>query len=198
MLAPVSTPVTILLVATAGYVLGSVPVALIVARRHGIVDLRDVGDHNPGYWNTMEQLGTRAALPVFGGDALKGAAAAAIGLWLGDADQWWMAYVGGGAAMIGHSFPVFAGLRGGRSVLAFVGAALVYAPLAASGALVTLGVVLLVTRRFDWAARAGVAAFPVCQLLADGPYRTAATGILMTFIGARFAQAALVERRRAA
>lgn len=196
MLAAVSTSVTILLVAAVGYLLGSVPIALIVARHHGIDDLRKVGDRNPGYWNTMELLGPRAAIPVFVGDVAKGSVAAAIGWWLGGGDQWWMAYIGGGAAMVGHSFPVFAGFRGGRSVLAFVGAALVYAPVTAALALATMSVVHLVTRRFDLAARVGVIAFPLWQLLVDGPYRTAATGALMTFIGLRFARAAIADRSR--
>ncbi len=197
MLAPVSTPVTILLVAAISYALGSIPVALIVARRHGIADLRTVGDRNPGYWNTMELLGGSAAVPVFVGDAAKGMLAAAIGLWLGDADQWWMAYVGGGAAMVGHSYPILAGFRGGRSVLTFVGAAVVYAPIVALAALGSMVVVWVSSRRFDWAARVGVFAFPVWQLVVDGPYRTAATGVLMTFVGSRFAIAAVADRRRA-
>lgn len=190
------TAITILLVVVAGYVLGSIPVALVVARRHGIDDLRTVGDRNPGYWNTMELLGHRAALPVFVGDAAKGALAAAIGLWVGD--DWWLPYLGGGAAMVGHSFPAFARFRGGRSVLTFVGAAVVYAPLAALGALASMVVVRTVTRRFDWSARVGVFAFPVWQLVVDGPNRTAATGALMTFVGVRFAQAALADRRHTA
>ena len=51
-----------------GYIAGSVPVALLVARRHG-VDLRRVGDGNPGAWNALEALGARRAWPVFAGDA---------------------------------------------------------------------------------------------------------------------------------
>ena len=59
--------------AVLGYLLGSIPVALLVARRHG-VDLRRTGDGNPGAWNALEQLGGRRAAPAFLGDAAKGAA----------------------------------------------------------------------------------------------------------------------------
>jgi glycerol-3-phosphate acyltransferase PlsY len=38
-------------------------------------------------------------------------------------------------------------------------------------------------------------AFPIVQLVIEGPYRTAATGVLMTFIGLRFAAAAVADRR---
>ncbi|MEM9516352.1 MAG: glycerol-3-phosphate acyltransferase [Actinomycetota bacterium] len=174
----------------AGYLIGSIPVANLVARRDGGDDLRTVGDRNPGYWNAKETIGRRAAIPVFIGDVAKGALAAGIGLALADPGVWGIAYVATGAAMIGHAFPAFAGLRGGRSVLTFVGGALVYAPLPALAALGVVAVVIAVTRSFAWAARIGIATFPVAQILIEGPYRTAATGALMTFIGVRFVMAA--------
>jgi glycerol-3-phosphate acyltransferase PlsY len=193
MLAAVPPFVAILLAASGGYLLGSVTIANHVARRHGVSDLRQVGDHNPGYWNARQQLGNRAALPIFLVDTAKGAAAAAIGLILADSGQWWLAYLAGGAAMVGHAWPVFAGFRGGRSVLTFVGAAAVFAPLPA---LVAIGLFVTVwglSRSLARGARAGVAAFPVCQILIEGPYRTALTGVLMTLIGLRFLQAQLGE-----
>src|SRR4028119_696073 len=60
--------------AIVGYVLGSVPVALIVARRHG-VDLYRTGDGNPGAWNALEQLGPRRGGPAAPGRAAEGAPA---------------------------------------------------------------------------------------------------------------------------
>ena len=99
--------------------------------------------------------------------------------------------------MVGHAFPVFAGFVGGRSVLTFVGTVLVATPIAT---LISIGILLIVfavTRSFAWAARVGMVALPFVQLVVDGPYRTAATGVLMTFIGVRFAMAALGDRQRA-
>ena len=169
-----------------GYVIGSIPIANLVARRGGGHDLREVGDRNPGYWNAKEMLGRRAAVPVFVGDVAKGAVAAGIGLALADPGVWGVAYVATGAAMVGHAFPLFAGFRGGRSVLTFVGGAAVYAPWAALVGVGVLVGVLVPTRSFAWAARAAIVAFPIAQLVVDGPYRTAATGVLMTFVGLRF------------
>lgn len=189
MLAAVPTSIAIVLVVMTGYELGSIPVANLVARRHGIADLRDVGDRNPGFWNAFELIGWRAALPIFAGDVAKGAVAAGIGRALADTGQWWLPYLGAGAAMIGHAFPVLAGFRGGRSVLTFVGGAAVAAPLPAACAAGLAVAIWLISRRFEWAARIGVAAFPVAQIVLDGAERTAATGALMTFIGLRFATA---------
>ncbi len=92
-----------------GYLLGAIPVALLVARRHG-VDLFRTSDGNPGAWNALEQLGARRAWPAFVGDGLKALVAGLIGRLIGD---WWTAYAAVAAAMVGHAFPVWTGLRGG-------------------------------------------------------------------------------------
>lgn len=176
-----------------GYLIGSIPLARLATR----TDLRTVGDRNPGYWNAKESLGRRAAVPVFVGDVAKGAVSAGVGIALAGSEQWWLGYVGGFAAMVGHAWPVFDRFRGGRSVLCFVGAICVVTPVTALVAIGVLLVVVATTRSFSWGARVGVFAVPFIQLIVDGPYRTAATGVLMTLIGVRFAQAAWAKRSAA-
>jgi glycerol-3-phosphate acyltransferase PlsY len=168
--------------AVLGYALGLIPVALLVARTHG-VDLRAVGDGNPGAWNALDQLGARRAWPAFVGDGLKGTAAGLIGLALAGVSG---AYVGVAAAMLGHAFPVFAPRRGGKSVMTFAGGAFALSPLAALVALVACVLVSGGTRSFAWGARVGVFGFPLIQLAFDPPGRVAATGALMSLIGLRF------------
>jgi glycerol-3-phosphate acyltransferase PlsY len=179
-----------------GYLLGSIPVAGLVAARHGGIDLRRTGDRNPGYWNAKDVLGRRAAWPVFVGDTAKGALAAAVGVLI--SSDWRMGYVGAGAAMIGHAWPVFARFRGGRSVLTFAGGVCVVAPVPAAISIGLLLVVFAATRSFAWGARVGVFSLPFVQLAVEGRYRTAATGCLMTLIGLRFAMATVADRRSAA
>jgi glycerol-3-phosphate acyltransferase PlsY len=201
MLAVMATPVTLTLVVTFGFLIGSVPVAVLRAAAVGLPDPRTIGDRNPGYWNMRERFGANVAAPVFVGDVAKGVVAAAGGALAAGDGQWWMAYVGGGAAMVGHAWPVFAGFRGGRSVLTFVGAGLVCAPVPAVLAIGVTGAVWAWRRDLAPAARLGIASFPILQLATEGPYRTAATGALMTFVGLRFLglrfATARLERRRA-
>src|SRR3954468_12629435 len=152
-----STEVGYAAAALIGYLLGSIPAALIVARRRG-VDLRAVGDGNPGAWNALEHLGPRRAWPAFAGDGLKGAVAALAGTAIGGRGAGVVAMA---AAILGHAFPAFAGLRGGKGVMTFVGGALVLAPLAgalavAAGALAGLG-----ARSLAVGARVVVFAIPV-------------------------------------
>lgn len=179
----------VVLAAVVGYLLGSLPVALWVARRHG-VDLRRTGDGNPGAWNALEQLGVRRAWPVFAGDAAKGLLAGLAGLALAG---WWGAWTGVAAAMIGHALPLFARFRGGKSVMTFVGGAFVLAPLAAAACLVVCVAVSLATS-FAWGARVGVWGFPVAVLLLGPRDRVVPILWLMAIIGALFGVAWLRRR----
>ena len=170
-----------------GYVVGSVPVAVLVARRHG-VDPRSVGDANPGYWNVRQHLGARRAAPVFAGDVAKGVVAGLVGVAAAPPGAWGVGYAAVGAAMVGHAWPVFAGFRGGRSILTWAGGVCVLSPPAGAVA-VGLFAAVAASGHFAVGARLGVVAFPVVQLLVEGPHRTAATGALMSIIGLRFALA---------
>ncbi|MFD2357150.1 glycerol-3-phosphate acyltransferase [Nonomuraea ferruginea] len=181
------------------------PVAVLVARAHG-VDPRDVGDRNPGYWNVKEQLGLRAAVPVFAGDTLKGSLAALVALLVSGVHTTALGVVTGAsalpvylavaAAMAGHAWPVFAGFRGGRSILTFAGGVAVICPPAFVLAVTALVVTAVALRSFavggapGGVRRAG-AATAVRARGAGGGHRG-----LMCLIGLRFGQAALAERRR--
>ena len=164
-----------------GYGLGSLPVALWVGRRHGI-DLRAVGDRNPGAWNALEQLGPRRAAPVFAGDGLKGLVAGVAGSLLAGTAG---AYAGVLGALIGHSFPLLAGFRGGKAVMAFAGGAFALSPAAAALALAAC-LLVSISFSFRWGARVGVFGFPLAQLAVAPIENVAATGALMAFIGLRY------------
>jgi glycerol-3-phosphate acyltransferase PlsY len=119
---------------------------------------------------------------------LKGVLAAGVGRALAPPGAWGVGYGAVGAAMVGHAWPAFAGFRGGRSVLTFVGGMSVLSPRAAAVAAAACGAVTAGSS-FAWGARVGVFGFPLAQVLLDSPHRTAATGALMSIIGLRFALA---------
>ena len=185
-----------------GYLLGSVPVAVLAGRARGF-DPRQVGDQNPGFWNMKDQLGWVGAIPVLAGDTLKGTAAGLLGLILahgilgrgaprGEA----LVYAAVAAAMIGHAWPIFARLRGGRSVLTFAGGFAVICPPAFGLGVALCAGVSLLTRSFAVGARTGVFAVPFLQLIFTPALQVAATGALMSLIGVRFAMAGLAARRQ--
>lgn len=140
-------PVILAIVAAVvGYLIGSIPTGLIVGRVYKNVDITRVGSQRTGATNVLRTLGPGAAAIVFLGDALKGVLAVVIAnaLTNGDALAASLAALG---AIVGHSYSVFIGFRGGRGVTPGLGALLVLAPVAALIA-VALGAVLIVLTRY--------------------------------------------------
>ncbi len=94
-----------------GYVLGAILPAYLIGRARGI-DLRTVGDRNPGASNAMAHLGKGPGIATAVYDMLKGPLAVTAGFAVGAGP--WAAYGAGIAAFIGHRFPFYLGFRGGR------------------------------------------------------------------------------------
>lgn len=177
----------LLLAVFIGYLLGSIPVADFIAHRAGAPNLRDVGDKNPGFWNSRSVLSRNQSLAVFVGDLCKGVFTVVIAQEL--TDDWRVWFCGAGAAMLGHAWPLFARFKGGRSVLTWVGAALVLSPLPMAFSFLMMLLFWAATREFSHAVRIGVVIFPFAQWYADGAWHAAATGVLMSIIGLRFVMA---------
>jgi glycerol-3-phosphate acyltransferase PlsY len=121
-------PAVIALAVACAYVLGTFPSADIAARlavgRHA--DIRAMGSGNPGAVNVTGQLGKGWGAFVLILDVAKAAAACGLGRWFaGDA----AASAAGTAAVVGHCFPLWNGLRGGKGVACAGGQLLMTAPL---------------------------------------------------------------------
>lgn len=106
------------------YLLGSVDFGVIVPRILG-VNIYDHGSGNPGASNVLRTLGKKAGAAVMLADALKGLAAAWVGVAaVGYPNGFWC----GLAAVVGHIFPVWHRFRGGRGVATSIGAVLFLEP----------------------------------------------------------------------
>lgn len=113
-------PSNVALVACAvgGYLLGSIPFGLILARQAGLGDIRQIGSGNIGATNVLRTGRRDLAAATLATDAAKGALAVLIGGWLGAPLG---AAVAGGGAFLGHLFPVWLGFKGGKGVATFFG-----------------------------------------------------------------------------
>lgn len=109
------------------YLIGTFPSAELVGRTQGI-DIRQTGSGNPGASNVTRILGWRWGYLVLALDALKGAIPTAIGLALADRH---VAYAALTAAVVGHMFPIWRHLRGGKGVATVGGGLLVLIPVGA-------------------------------------------------------------------
>jgi glycerol-3-phosphate acyltransferase PlsY len=124
----------------AAYLIGAIPVGMLVSRLAGGVDIRRHGSGNIGATNVLRTLGPVAAVATLVGDIVKGylalTAARAIGT------EAWAAAAGAVAAVAGNCWPVFLAFRGGKGVATGLGAFLALIPWAVAPA---AGLWLLVT-----------------------------------------------------
>jgi glycerol-3-phosphate acyltransferase PlsY len=128
----------------AGYLIGSVPVGVLIGRGLRGIDVRERGSGSMGTTNVLRIVGPAAAATTFGLDVAKGSAAVLLARRLGG-DRWSQA-VAGFAAVVGHSWPVLARFRGGKGVATAFGALLLLSPQASAFA-VTGGLTALAASR---------------------------------------------------
>ena len=109
---------TLGLVAIGGYLLGSIPFGVILTRAAGAGDVRNIGSGNIGATNVLRTGRKDLAIATLILDAGKGAVALLIARHLfGEA----AGAIAGGAAFMGHLFPVWLGFKGGKGVATFFG-----------------------------------------------------------------------------
>ncbi len=115
---------TLIFAAFGGYLLGSVPFGLVITRALGLGDLRQIGSGNIGATNVLRTGNKPAALATLLLDSGKGAIAVLIArALLGEH----AAQIAGGAAFLGHVFPIWLGFKGGKGVATFLGTLLALA-----------------------------------------------------------------------
>jgi glycerol-3-phosphate acyltransferase PlsY len=101
-----------------GYLLGSVPFGLVITRALGLGDLRQIGSGNIGATNVLRTGNKGAALATLLLDSGKGAIAVLLARHFGGEAS---AILAGGAAFLGHCFPIWLRYKGGKGVATFLG-----------------------------------------------------------------------------
>jgi len=142
-----------------GYLLGSIPAAYIVSRVRKGIDIRTIGSGNMGGANVMREIGTHEGVFVGLFDVAKGAGAILIAQALNVSELW--VFGAGLGALVGHSFPVFAGFRGGRGAATAIGIFFVLAPTATLVVLAVVAIPFFTTRKFGGAVLIGFALLPL-------------------------------------
>ena len=162
------------------YFLGSIPIGLLVSRTQGI-DIRDHGSKNIGATNVWRVLGWKLGLTTFIADVLKGVIAVLVAKWIathwvihvpkphGHEDLYYFPqdYAGIAAALgciLGHSFSIWLGFRGGKGVATSLGVLLGMMPAVALLDFVLWGVVFKLSRYVSLASIAAAAALPIITI----------------------------------
>ena len=172
------------LVLVASYLIGSISFAILVAAARGI-DIRSEGSGNPGASNVLRVLGKRSAILVLLGDGLKGASAAWIGSIVVGPEFGYATLL---VAVIGHTFPIWHGFKGGKSVAAAIGGFIYLAPVVGLLLSVVWIAVLVATRTASMASIAAmVVAVPAMWVAGRSNTELLWTAVIALFVLLRHA-----------
>ena len=119
-----NTSLVLLLWPAIGYLLGSVPFGILVAKAFSLGDLRSIGSGNIGTTNVLRTGNKGAAALTLLLDGGKGALAVLLARCIAGEDA---AQLAGLMAFLGHCFPVWLGFKGGKGVATFLGLVLALA-----------------------------------------------------------------------
>lgn len=123
------------------YLIGSIPSGIIISKLFMGIDLREHGSKNIGTSNAIRVMGIKLGILVFLLDALKGALpillARLIANYVSDLSTYVTIFgnsfnyviLFGVTAILGHTFPLYIGFKGGKAVAASCGVVLVLTPI---------------------------------------------------------------------
>lgn len=161
---------TIAGVALISYLIGSVPAGYLAGRIAGI-DIRKAGSGNIGATNVLRVLGKRYGYPVFVFDFVKGTAAVEISIFIfnnthhAEVSRELCAILAGVSSVIGHSYPVWLGFKGGKGVATSFGVVFGLIPLAAVIAVTVWLITFGTTRYVSVASMMAALALPITVLV---------------------------------
>lgn len=162
--------------AVIAYLLGSLSPAIIITKLKTGQDIRELGSGNAGFTNVLRSVGVAPAVITIICDYAKGILAVLIGWWIfsemtitNDVSRLeyvkYGGYLAGVFVIIGHSFPIFYGFKGGKGVVTANALMIVVDIRAFLLIIATFLIVVLVTRLISLGSIAGAIMFPVYTCL---------------------------------
>ena len=157
----------IFFVVLGAYLIGSIPVGLILGKAIWHKDLRRYGSHNIGATNAWRILGSKAGLLIFVLDVIKGQ----LGVMLGGCVLGTPAamVLGGFFAIIGHMFSLFLGFKGGKGVATGLGVLAALMPKITAIVFVVWLVLFAVTRYVSIASIVAAILAPILAAIFKAP-----------------------------
>lgn len=168
-----------ILILVFSYIIGSIPFALIIGKTFYKTDIRKHGSGNLGGTNTFRVLGKKAGFVVSIADISKGCIAVSLPFFLGVDIHPLLA---GLPAIIGHSYPVFANFRGGKSVATTAGVLLVVEPVSFLIAILVFLVTLKITKYVSFSSITAIVLVSLYSIVNSDVYMQVFTIIFSAFI----------------
>ncbi len=161
------------------YLIGSIPSGLIIGKKFYGVDIRQHGSGNLGGTNTFRVLGVKAGLIVTSADILKGTLAASLPFFFQSEMH---LLIAGIFAVVGHTYPLFAGFRGGKAVATSAGVLLCYAPLMFVIMIAGFFICLYITKYVSLSSIFGGVVAIIYALIVQDPILIFVVSILVAFV----------------
>ena len=109
-----------IIVTLVAYLLGSISFSVIISKKMAGFDVREKGSGNAGATNMLRSVGKKGAIFTLIGDCLKGVVAILFAIIVGkiakNTDKALLVQLAGIAVVLGHTFPIFFGFKGGKGV----------------------------------------------------------------------------------
>ena len=163
-----------IVMAVIAYLIGSVNFSVILSKKMAGFDVREKGSGNAGTTNMLRSVGKKAAALTLLCDVLKGVVSILIAMFIGWAfkveNQSLLVQIAGIAVVIGHTFPIFFGFKGGKGVATSLGI-LIMSNWQIGLICLVFGIVLIaLTRMVSLGSCAAAVLFPVLTLFITDNY----------------------------
>ena len=172
---------TYIIIALIAYAIGSINFSVIISKKMAGFDIREKGSGNAGSTNMLRSIGKKAALITLICDVLKGVVAVLIaviaGLIIKDVDKAFLVQIAGILVVIGHTFPIFFGFKGGKGVATSLGVLLITNWQIGLICLVFALVIMALSRMVSLGSISAAILFPVLTLFIHTHFIVDASGI---------------------
>ena len=168
------------IIAVIAYCIGSVNFSVIISKKMAGFDVREKGSGNAGSTNMLRSVGKKAAALTLICDILKGVVAIIIAIIIGniikESNKELLLQIAGVAVVIGHTFPIFFGFKGGKGVATSLGILLISNWKIGLICLVFALVLMILTRMVSLGSCAAAILFPVLTLFINDSYTVLSDG----------------------
>ena len=162
------------------YVIGSINFSVIFSKKFAGFDVREKGSGNAGTTNMLRSVGKKAAAITLICDILKGVVSIVIAIIVGNIvknlDRELLLQIAGIAVVIGHTFPIFFGFKGGKGVATSLGILLMSNWQIGLICLVFALILMILTRMVSLGSCAAAVLFPVLTLFINDNYTVLTEG----------------------
>ena len=169
-----------IIVGIVAYLIGSINFSVIISKKMAGFDVREKGSGNAGATNILRSVGKKAAVLTLLCDALKGVIAILFAVIVGkiskNSDKALLVQIAGILVVLGHTFPIFFGFKGGKGVATSLGVLLMSNWQIGLICLVFAVVLMALTRMVSLGSCVAAILFPILTLFINQHYMVLTDG----------------------